>query len=288
MPRKPRTTHAKNKRMIRTRRPTANNQKKQINSNQNQIISIKRHLNLTKKRLRWHCGFTGTFINNYPLIIPLTSGPSSTSPATMNTIPPVSLQWQTTMTTAPEDLNNFRSKVVVNTQWIDLTVMGGTEPSVLSLTGFVVQLKDNNASQVYEETNSMSNLTRNTDFVTPLAGVVDTGYGPYLNNDRYKIIKRIEFNTSGNVLGWPGGPPASGDVGRGTRNLAVRRQQFKLNYGNTVLKSTGNAANSTTLEYADIDPKNKRFIIIFSDNNLVDGEYPSVTMSSLVTGYSAD
>lgn len=288
MPRKYRTTHAKNKRRIRTRRPTANNQKKQINSNQNQIISIKRHLNLTKKRIRWHCGFAGKYVNDYPLIIPLTSGPSTSSPATMNTVPPVSLGWSTTMTTVPEDLENNRSKVVVNSQWVDLTVTGGSEPSLLALTAFVVQLKENNAEQVYRDTTNMSTLVRNTDFVTPLAGTNDTGYGPYLNSDRFKIIKRIEFNTIGAAAGWPGGPPSTGDVGQGTRNFAVRRQQFKLNYGNTVLKSTGNAANSNTLNYDDIDPRHKRFILIFSDNNLIDGEYPTVLMSSLVTGYSCD
>lgn len=278
----------KNKNRIKNKRPTARNQRKQINSNQNQIIAIKKHLNLTKKRIRWHCGFTGTFMNQYPLIIPLTSGPSSTSPATMNSVPPVSMQWRTTMTTAPEDSQILRSKVVVNSQWIDLQVYGGTEPSLLSLTAFIVQLRESNAQQVYDETSAMTTLARNTDFVTPLAGAIDSGYGAYLNTDRFKIIKRIEFNTIGPNIGWPGGPPGTGDVGQGTRNFACRRQQFKLNYGSTVLKSTGSGATSSTLEYSQIDPKHKRFIIIFSDNSLVDNEYPSVVMSSLLTGYSAD
>lgn len=268
-------------------RPTATNQKKQIKSNQNQIVAIQRHLTLTKERIRWHCGFSEKYVNAYPMIIPLTSGPSTTSPAVTNSVPPVSCVWNTTMTPYPQDSGALRSKVVVNTQWIDLSITGGNEPSPLYQTAFLVQLQEKTASQVYAETTNMSSLTRNVDFCTPLNGVVDSGYGPYMNNSRFKILKRLEFSTIAPNIGWPGGPVATGGTDAGL-GAAVRRTQFKVNYGNTVLKSTGNAATSESMQYAEIDPKHKRFIVIFSDNNLTDGEFPYVAMSSLVTGYAAE
>lgn len=276
----------KNSRAIMRRRPTATNQKKQIKSNQNQIVAIQRQLTLKKERIRWHCGFSEKYATAYPMIIPLTSGPSTTSPAVTNTTPPVSCVWNTTMTAYPQDSGALRSKVVVNTQWIDLAITGGNEPSPLYLTAFLVQLQEKTATQVYAETTNMSTLTRNVDFCTPLNGVVDSGYGPYMNNSRFKILKRLEFSTIAAGAGWPGGPPG-GNTGSGL-GAALKRTQFKVNYGNTVLKSTGNAATSESMQYAEIDPKHKRFIVIFSDNNLTDSEYPAVAMSSLVTGYAAE
>lgn len=220
------------------------------------------------------------------MIIPLTSGPSTISPATTNTVPVKSCVWDTTMTSAPQYSNVLRSKVVVNTQWVDLSITGGTEPSPLYMTAFVVQLQEGTATQVYAETSGMTSLTRDVDFCTPLNGVVDSGYGPYLNNSRFKIIKRLEFSTLGATIGWPGGPPG-GNTGSGL-GAFLKRTQFKLNYGNTVLKSTGDAATSSSMQYAEVPAKHKRFIVIFSDNSLVDSQFPNVAMSSLITGYAAE
>lgn len=286
MPRRKRTTAQKNKRRIKYRRPTANNQKRQILSNQNQIVSIKRHLNLTKQRMRWHCGFSEIAMNEYPLIIPLTSGASNVSPATTNTTPAQSMVWNSTMTASPESDATQMSKVVVNTQWVDMAITGGTEPSPLYHTAFLVQLNEKCASQVYNETVNMSTLFRHRDYATPNnAAGIDSGFGPYLNSDRFKIIKRLEFSTVAAGTGWPGGPPSNDGPGLGA---AVRRTQFKINYGNTVLTSTGNDADQNTLNYSEIDPHKKRFIILFTDNDLLDGEYPNVAISSLVTGYAAE
>lgn len=289
MPRRPRTTAAKNRRHIKSKKPTASNQKKQIASTQNQIVAIKRHLNLVKERCRWHCGFTNVSMTTYPLIIPLTSGPSTNNPAAVNSVIGHSVPWNLTMTPAPQDLNTFRSKVVVNKQYVDLTIQGGNEPSQLQVTAFVVQLQPKVAQQTYTDTSSMQTMIRGTDYITPLDALgVDSGYGAYINNQRYKIIKRLELEIQGPTIGWPGGPPASGDVGRGTRNLAIYRAQFKLNYGSTIMKSSGDNAQSQTLEYSNINPEQKRFIVIFSNNSLVDLEFPQVSLSSLITGYAAE
>ena len=289
MPKKPRTTAAKNRRRIRRARPTARNQKKQIASTQNQIVAIKKHLNLTKERMRWHCGFTGVAMTAYPLIIPLTSGPSVTNPAVVNTVIGTSVPWTTTMTPAPQGINTFRSKTVVNKQYVDLTVTAGNETALLHLTAFVVQLQPKVAQQTYTDTSSMSTLIRGTDYITPLTALGgDSGYGAYINNQRYRIIKRLEFETAGyspsaNALG-----QATGNTGRGTNSWYLKRTQLKLNYGSTLFKSSGDVATTQSLEYADINPEQKRFIVIFSDNSLVDLEFPSISMSSLITGYAAE
>jgi len=291
MPRKFKSTAQKNKRRIKNRRPTARNQKRQIASTQNQIVAIKKHINLTKERMRWHCGFTGVSITAYPLIIPLTSGPSATNPAVVNTVIGTNLPWNTTMTPAPQGINTFRSKTVANKQYVDLTVTAGNETALLHLTAFVVQLQPKVAQQTYTATSSMSTLIRGTDYITPLNSLgQDSGYGPYVNNQRFKIIKRLEFETAGHApTGYAGQPGAStGNTGRGTQGWYVKRTQMKLNYGSTLFKASGDVATTQTLEYASINPEQKRFIIIFSDNSLTDLEFPTVSMSSLITGYACE
>lgn len=292
MVRKYNSTATKNKRRIRRAKPTARNQKRQIASTQNQIIAIKKHINLTKERMRWHCGFVGLNMTSYPFVIPLTSGPSLTSPASVNTVLGEPLPWSVVMTPGLQATPANKSKYVVNKQYVDLTITSGNEAALTHYTAFVVQLQPKTASQTYQATQSMTNLLRDQDFITPLnATGNDSGYGAYVNNDRYKIIKRLEFETSGIV---PTAHPenkqvsSSGDTGRGTRTLQVRRTQFKLNYGSTLFKSAGDDATGTTLNYAEINPEQKRFIVIFNDNSLLDLEVPTVSMSSLITGYSCE
>lgn len=291
MARTRKTVASKNKRRINKSRPTARNQKRQIASAQNQIIAIKKSLNLSKERIRWHCGFASINMTSYPLVIPLTSGPSTANPAAVNNVTGTTVPWNITMTSSPQDVQTIRSKVVVNKQYVDLTVTAGSENSLLHLTAFVVQLQPKAASQTYAATSSMSSLTRGQDFITPLNSLGnDSGYGAYVNNARYKIIKRLEFETAGYApSGYLNQPGAStGNVGRGTNGWYVKRTQMKLNYGSTLFKSTGSGASSQTLDYAEINPEQKRFIIIFSDNSLTDLEFPTVGMSSLITGYAVE
>lgn len=287
MPRKRKTTATKNRRRIRRQRPTARNQKRQIASTQNQIVAIKQHLNLTKERMRWFCGFDSVSVTTYPLIIPLTSGPKPQLPANMNTVVPTPVPWNATMTPTPQNLGTLRSKVVVNKQYIDLRVSTGNEQSVISFTAFIVQLQPKAAQQTYQETTQMSALTRDADYCCPTDSLGnDSGYGAYINNQRYKIIKRLEFETLGGASGGAAG--STGNVGRGTRTGIMHRAQAKINYGSTIFKSTGNNATSQTLSYSEILPEQKRFILLFSDNALVDLEFPTVSLSSLITGYAAE
>ena len=274
-------------RSIKYRRPTARNQKQQIKSNQRQIVSVKRQLSLTKQRCRWQCGFTEIPVTAFPMVIPLTSGPSTSNVATTNTGQPVG--WTTTMTDRPQDTPFLRNKAVINTQWVDLSITGGNEPSPLYFTAFLVQLQEDTATQTYVETSKMQTLVKDTDYCCPnnVGSTLNSGYGAYMNSARYKILKRMEFCTLGPTIGWPGGPPGTGGTDSGL-GAAVRRHQFKINYGNTTLKSAGSGAQLQTMPYDEIDPKHKRFLVLFSDNSLLDSQFPNVAVSSLITGYSAE
>ena len=283
----PRKTAQKNKRRIQRKNPTAKNQKKQILSLQNQTIAIKQHLNLTKQRMRWHCGFTGLTMNVFPLIIPLTSGPSSVNPAVVNNLTSTALPWRVVMTPEPQNTTALRSKVVVNKQYVDLTITSGSETAPVQYTAFVVQLQDKVASQTYTKTTGMTALAPDEDYCGPKTATgLETGYGTYINNQKYKVIKRLEFETFSGASGGAGG--STGNVGQGTRTGIIHRTQMKLNYGSTLFKSSGDGDSSSTLQYADINPEQKRFIVIFSDNSLIDLQFPTVSMSSLITGYAAE
>jgi len=250
-------------------------------------MSLRQHVNLNKERIRWRSGFTETPITTFPFIIPLTSGPSIVNPAI--TSAGTAVPWTVTMTTEPQAINTLRSKVVVNSQWLDLSITGGTEPSPLYLTAFIVQLQPKCALQTYYETTNMTVMNKDSDYCCPDTVVpgVASGYGPYLNSSRFKIIKRMEFCTIAPNIGWPGGPVATSGTDQGL-GAALRRSQHKLSYGNTVFKSTGSNADTNDLEYGELDPKHKRFVVIFSDNSVLDGQYPNVALSCLTTGYAAE
>ena len=289
MPRTRRTAAAKNKRRIAKSRPSAHNQKKQIMSAQNQIIGIKKHLNLQKERIRWHCGVVAANMTSYPLIIPLTSGPQPTQPALINNLAGTPLPWNVTMTPGIQNVLTSRNKVIVNKQYVDFTITAGNENQLLHYTAFLVQLNERNATQTYTDTSAMSTLVRNDDFVTPLNSVgVDTAYGAYVNTDKFKIIKRLEFETAGV---WPiaNASTSTGNTGSGTNTWYVKRCQFKVNYGSTLMSAAGDGVSTGAgLPYAEIKPEQKRFIVVFCNNSLVDLEYPTFNISSLITGYAVE
>ncbi len=191
------------------------------------------------------------------------------------------------MTPSPQNNTVLRSKVVVNKQYIDLTITSGSEQSPLQFTAFMVQLQPKVAQQTYTDTGGMTALTRDDDFITPLNSLsADSGYGAFMNNSKYRIIKRLEFETLGGASGGAAG--STGNTGKGTRTGILHRCQAKLNYGSTIFKSSGSGESSSSLNYSEINPEQKRFIVIFSDNSLLDLQYPTVSMSSLITGYAAE
>lgn len=286
-----RSSARRNTRRIKYRRPSARNQRRQILSNQRQLTAVKQQLNLNKERVRWRSGFTEIAMTatSGVNIIPLTSGPSTVNAAVMNTVIGEIVPWDITMTPVPQSSNVLRSKYVINNQYVDLLITAGNETAALNYTAFLVQLQPKTATQTYAETGSMTTLIRDTDYATPLNALgVDSGYGAYMNTSRFKIIKRLEFETAGYSPGANAIGQATGNVGSGTNSWAMKRCQFKVPYGNTVLKSTGLQATGSGLAYSEIPPEHKRFIVIFSNNSLLDAEVPNVAMSCLTTGYACE
>ncbi|AXQ65899.1 MAG: putative capsid protein [Circoviridae sp.] len=291
---KRRSASRRNLRRIKYRRPSARNQRRQIKSNQRQLMSVKRSLNLNKERVRWQSGFTAVDLTSATgvNVIPLTSGPSTIDPAMLNNVSSIIVPWRITMTPVPQASNVLRSKYVINSQYVDLTITSNTaEHAPINYTAFLVQLNSKCANQTYAETGDMHTLVHDTDYTTALnPSGFDSGYGAYLNTSRFKIIKRLEFETGGTTYSNATNFSSTGNTGSGTQSWAMRRVQFKVPYGNTVMKSTGMQATASGLQYAEIPPEQKRFIIIFS-TNLANHDAPNVgrmSMSCLTTGYACE
>ena len=169
-----------------------------------------------------------------------------------------------------------------------LAIKSGTEPSLLSFTAFLVQLKPEVATETYSETTQMTVLENDKDYCSAPATTSDSGYGAFVNSTRYKILKRIELETS-TLAGASTTNTnfSTGNVGQGTRSNQIHRAQLRVNYGNTLIKAPagqGDNDDLDTVDYDDIKPESKRFLVIFSDNSFLDGQYPKISMSSLITG----
>lgn len=284
------TAAARNRRHIKNKRPTANNQKKQILKNQNQIVAIKRQINVRREPVKWKCGFTNAVMDAYPLVIPLTSGPTSLASrqALLNNTAATNVGWSYTMSNSVQNSGSNRSKCFVHKQYVDLAIKSGTESALLSFTAFLVQLKPEVATETYTETTQMTVLENDKDYCSAPSTTADSGYGAYVNSTRYKILKRIELETQSitdDSISSVG--RTTGNVGQGSRMNQLHRAQLRVNYGNTLIKAPagqGDNDDLDTVDYDDIKPESKRFIVIFSDNSFLDGQYPKVSMSSLITG----
>lgn len=280
----------RNRRHIQRKRPTAKNQKKQILKNQNQIVAIQRQIKHRREPVKWRCGFTFQTMDAYPFVIPLTSGPTSvlSQQALLNNTAAATCGWSYTMSNFPQSSGDNRSKCYVHKQYVDLAIHSGTESALLNYTAFLVQLKPEVATEVYSATGQMKTLVNDQDYCTAPGVAPNTGYGAFMNSTRYKILGRVELETQSvvdNSISSVGRP--TGNTGRGTRTNQIHRQQFRLNYGNTLLKAPagqGTNADLDDIKYDDISPAHKRFIVIFSNNSSIDGQYPKVSMSSLITG----
>lgn len=284
------TAAARNRRHIKNKRPTAQNQKKQILKNQNQIVAIKRQINVRREPVKWKCGFTNAVMDSYPFVIPLTSGPTSLASrqALLNNTAATNVGWSYTMSNSVQNSGSNRSKCFVHKQYVDLAIKSGTESALLSFTAFLVQLKPEVATETYTETTQMTVLENDKDYCSAPSSTADSGYGAYVNSTRYKILKRIELETQSitdDSISSVG--RTTGNVGQGSRMNQLHRAQLRVNYGNTLIKAPagqGDNDDLDTVDYDDIKPESKRFIVIFSDNSFLDGQYPKVSMSSLVTG----
>ena len=145
-------------------------------------------------------------------------------------------------------------------------------------TLFIVKLKndENQAQRTYNDTTGMSVMTAGEDFTTNQQRL---GTQAWLNPERYEIHKRWEMHTCGDEKVEPT-PGASGNI----QNMsgAINRVGFKLSYGGRHLKATGVSTEISNLQYQDIAPQDKFFLIAFSDNSRLDLENPLLSVSSVI------
>lgn len=256
-------------------------QSNQIQRLARQVDGVKDRLDDTSIQKNWHCGYSSR-TNAYPLIVPLTSGPKSgtTSTASTNNDPVDTMNWIAWGSFPGGAVNTEKGKIALYSQYVDMILTPGGESDVLCHTFFVVQLRDDKkgmANQTYRRTSNMSAMELNLDYcTTPGAG----GAQAYLNPKLYRIHKRYEFVTAGDLS-----EPEANEAALllNNRTAGRHRTQFKLSYGGRQLSSTGRSEEVQGISYNDIPPEYKYFIIGFSDNSILDFENPKFQVHSTIT-----
>lgn len=214
----------------------------------------------------------------YPLIVPLTSGPSLTAAAESNNTPADLLQWDKCFNTAGVTPTATRQNLKLYSQYVDVILEPGNEEDILIHTLFLIKLRNDEgiAQRTYNDTSAMSSMTVNEDYVS---NSQRDGAQVWLNPERYTIINRWEMHTCGDEKIEPT-PGASGII----QNMsgAINRWGFKINYGGRHLKVTGESTTLPNLQYNDMPPEDKYFLIAFSDNSVLDLENPLLSVSSVI------
>jgi hypothetical protein len=214
----------------------------------------------------------------YPLVVPLSSGPSAAGNAFTNNTPADSMVWEKVFNYGGPIVNETRQNLKMYSQYVDCIMEPGNEEDMLIHTVFLVKLR-NDASQAertYNYTNNMKDLVAGQDFTTNQQRL---GAQAWLNPERYEIHKRWEMHTCGDEKVEPT-PGASGNIQN--HSGAMNRWGFKVSYGGKHLRATGTDTEISQLQYNDIAPEDKYFLIAFSDNSRLDAENPLFSVSSVV------
>jgi len=215
----------------------------------------------------------------YPLIVPLSSGPSLTAAAVSNNTPQDLLQWNKCFNTAGPNPTQTRQNLKLYSQYVDVILEPGGEEDMLIHTLFLIKLKNEDgigARRTYNDTSGMSTMTVVEDFVS---NSQRDGAQVWLNPERYDIIKRWELHTVGDEKIEPT-PGAAGII----QNMsgAINRFGFKINYGGRHLKVSGSGTTIQNIQYNDMAPEDKYFLVAFSDNSRLDLENPLLSVSSVI------
>jgi len=217
--------------------------------------------------------------NAYPLVVPLTAGPSPQSSADTNNTPGDDCNWIKTFNYA-EAVTTVKQNLKLYSQFVDVILEPGNEEDILIHTLFLVKLRndDDRARRTYTQTLNMKTLTENNDFVV---NAQRDGAQAWMNPERYEIIKRWELHTCGDEKIEPT-PGASGII----QNMsgAINRIGFKINYSGRQIKITGTSSTVNSYLYNDIAPECKYFLVAFSDNSTLDLENPLLSVSSICKG----
>ena len=96
--------------------------------------------------------------NTYPLIVPLTSGPSTTGPAETNNTPADYLGWVKCFNTAGVTPTATRQNLKLYSQYVDMILEPGNEEDILVHTLFLIKLNNDEgiAQRTYNDTSFMT------------------------------------------------------------------------------------------------------------------------------------
>lgn len=215
--------------------------------------------------------------NSYPLVVPLTAGPSPQSSADTTNTPADDCNWTKCFNYA-ETTSSVDQNLKLYSQYVDVILEPGNEEDMLIHTLFLVKLNDDDeqARRTYRQTNNMTTLNDNIDYVS---NTQRDGAQAWVNPERYNVIKRWEMHTCGDEKIEP--TPGSAGI---IQNMsgAINRFGFKISYSGRHLKITGTNAQIADLRYSEIDPGSKYFLLCFSDNSIVDLENPLLSVSSVI------
>jgi len=213
----------------------------------------------------------------YPLVVPLTAGPSPQSSADTNNSPGDDCNWVKCFNYA-NNPSVASQNLKLYSQYVDVILEPGNEEDMLIHTLFLVKLRNDagEARRTYTQTLNMKTLTISNDYVS---NVQRDGAQAWLNPERYEIIKRWEMHTCGDEKIEP--TPGSAGI---IQNMsgAINRFGFKINYSGRHLKIDGTNSKINNLLYNDIEPEAKYFLICFSDNSVLDIENPKLSVSSVI------
>lgn len=214
--------------------------------------------------------------NSYPLVVPLTAGPSPQSSADTTNTPADDCNWTKTFNYA-EAISVAKQNLKLYSQYVDVILEPGNEEDILIHTLFLVKLRndEDRARRTYIQTQNMKVLTQDNDFCV---NVQRDGAQAWMNPERYEILKRWEMHTCGDEKIEPT-PGSSGII----QNMsgAINRFGFKINYSGRHLNINGTTSKISNILYNDIAPESKYFLIAFSDNSTLDLENPLLSVSSI-------
>jgi len=221
-----------------------------------QIQTLARQVDVLKDASREHSMptyYTMSYsarTNAYPLVVPLTAGPST-----------------------------VKQNLKLYSQFVDVILEPGNEEDMLIHTLFLVKLRndeDGTARRTYTQTLNMKTLTESNDYVS---NAQRDGAQAWLNPERYEILKRWELHTCGDEKVEP--TPGSAGI---IQNMsgAINRFGFKISYSGRHLRINGTNSQINDVLYNDIAPESKYFLIAFSDNSTLDVENPLLSVSSVI------
>lgn len=232
-----------------------------------------------------------------PMIIPLSSGPKQ---GTLNTaqandgsslFSPTDCSWRVTMSNLSAT-TAIRDGLKIWRQYVTMQLAPGNETAYINHQLFLVKLQPDVANDVYAETGDMTTMVKHRDYYCQdieTAATAHAQFGVFLNTSRYKVVKRWNLHTCG-----------PNDHLSAVYKPAKPTLKFTCNYGGALVRATGGGPsgelsgvaepatgdrmNLESIDYDDIDPKHKYFLIAFNDNEPGDVQYPTLSMSWLVKG----